>query len=252
MSSVAGMMSLTGALSGAAGGPLSVTFLGGRRDENPGRTVTTGATYSNIQFTTPSSFSTNLPSGTSLVVVAIMLEKVKAGYAQSTPRLTDPNNTWTQILQRHNNTGTSGGSEVVFMARELSSLPSTFTVHYRDSQARGVNTAWYAIQNYTSTSAVDTGAVSNSSGFDYAPGSVSLSWTGSGAVCIAAQADDRENMPSITGGTENFYSEIRLGNADNNLTASSNSILATGTSQSFTRPANNSSNAVVLAAVAFR
>jgi len=250
MSSVASMMSVTGSLSG--GGPLSVTFLGGRRDENPGRTVTTGSTYSNIQFTTPSSFSTNMPSGTSLVVVAIMFEKVAAGYAQSTPRLEDSDNqTWTQILQQHTNTGTGSGSEVVIMARELSSLPSTFTVHYRDSQARGVNSAWYAIQNYTSTSAVDTDVDFNAAGFDNVAGSVSLSWTGLGAACIAAAVDDRENSPSITGGTEDFYSEMRLGGSDNNLTHSANSILATGTSQSFTRPAATSTSAII-AAVAFR
>lgn len=236
----------------SGGGPLSVTFLGGRRDEDPGRTVTVGSVYSSIEFTTPSSFSTNMPSGTSLVVVAIMMEKVRAGYAQSTPRLEDGTNNWSQILQQHADTGTGSGSEVVFMACELSSLPSSFTVHYRESNERGVNTAWYAIQNYTSTSAVDTDADFDDGGFQTTDGSVSLSWTGSGAVCIAAQSDDKEGRPSITGGTEDFYSEIREGNQDNQLTSSANSTLATGTSQSFTRPATTSSRSVVLGAVAFR
>lgn len=246
------MQTLIGSYAAASGGELSVTFLGGRRDEDPGRTVTVGSVYSSIEFTTPSSFSTNMPSGTSLVVVAIMFEKSREGYNQSTPRLEDGTNTWSQILQQHADTNNGSGSEVVFMACELSSLPSSFTVHYREDNERGVNTAWYAIQNYTSTSAVDTDVDFDDDGFTTTDGSVSLSWTGSGAVCIAAQSEDKESRPSISGGTEDFYSEIREGNDDDQLTASANSTLATGTSQSFTRSANSGSRSVVLAAVAFR
>ena len=142
--------------SSLGGAPIEATFLGGREDLNPGRTETTGSTYSSTTFTTPASFSTNMPSDTSLIVVVQTFEKTVALYDGPNGDITDTDgNTWTRVAGEFNDiTGTT--TEVRVAVCELSSLPSSFTLHFKDNVGRAANSAWYALKNYSSTTPVTT------------------------------------------------------------------------------------------------
>lgn len=233
--------------SSLGGAPIEATFLGGREDLDPGRTQTVGSTYTSTTFTTPSSFSTNMPDGTSLIVVVQTMEKIDALYDGPNNDITDTDgNTWTRVGGVYDINKT----EVRMDVCELSSLPSSFDVHYKSGRTRACNTAWYALQNYSSTTPVttdtDTGAFSSTAG------STTVT-TKPGDFVITGSVEDQDPAPLITGSaamSSDFDTRAREEEVDGNQ-VSVVSETATGTSVTHTLPADAIRQSAAMLSVVF-
>ena len=231
--------------------PISATFLGGREDLDPGRSTTENSPsgYSSTTFTMPTSISNNMPSGTSLIVVVQMFEKTDALYdggpAGTGRDITDTDgNVWDRVGGVHSGADT----EVRVAVCELSSLPSSFTVHYKDSRDRACNTAWYALQNYTSTTPVTTDSTFGD--FTSTAGSTTVT-TQVGDFVITGSVEDQDPADLITGSanmSSDFDTMARTGSTDGNQ-VSVVSETATGTSVTHTLPADNRKDAAMLSVV---
>lgn len=232
-----------------SGGVLSATFLGGVRDEN--YTLTTGTTYASKQYST--SGLSALPSGTSLVLVVIGGEKVKGVYDGPNNDITDGSNTWTRVAAMGATgslTDTNSQAELRFVTCELSSLPSNFTVHYNDSRARAINTSWYAIQNYKSATPRVTLDSHDNNGFTSPFPSHTVS-TSPFDFVVSALSEDKQDMPAISGGTQDFYTTYRDGSAGN-VTFTTNSEIASGASVTHSLQSNIDYRDGVFMSVSFR
>lgn len=249
MSSVAGTMALTAAISGGGEG-LTATFLGGREDLNPGRTEVAYGNYFGTTFTTPASLSTNMPSGTSLIVVVQTFEKIRALYGGPNNDITDSDgNTWTRVAGVFNNT--SSETEVRVAVCELSSLPSSFTLHYDSGRDRSANSAWYALQNYSSTTSVSTDTTTGI--FTSTAGSTTVT-TQPGDVVITGSIEDSDPTALITGSasmTSDFDTDARGGNSGG-VQVSVVSEIATGTSVTHTLPTDATRQGATMLSVVFR
>ena len=234
--------------SSGGGGVFAATFLGGREDLNP-RTETAGATYSSTEFTMPTSISNNMPSGTSLVVVMIMAEKVDGLYNGPNNDITDTDgNNWTRVGGVYE---TNDGTEVRCAVCELSSLPSSFTVHFYDSRARAVNTAWYALQNYSSTTPVTTDTDTFGTGGNTTGSASTTVTTQVGDFVITGSVEDLDPNSLITG-SANMNSDFDTRARENSTTGNQVSVVsetATGTSVTHTLPSNTRRSCAMLSVV---
>jgi len=241
---------------GEATGPLTLTFLGGREDLNPGRTVTVTGAVTEGTFTMPTSVKTALTNigETCLVVAVVSLERTKL-YTGSSARITDDDsNVWTEQLVVTSAAGTSSGSEVIVMTCELSTMPDNFSVWYNSTitAGRACNTAFYAIQNYSSTTPVSTAGASTATGWKSSDGVATITGIQSGDIVLAGYNEDADlTSPGLTEGTEDLFTNARQGTASGN-TAAFHSIIATGTSQTFTAPADGSAREGAIGVIAFR
>lgn len=239
---------------GASGGPPILTFLGAREDLDPGRTVTVTGDYTEGEFTMPTSVKTALTNlgGTCLVVAVVSLEKV-GFYAGVSARITDDDsNVWTEQLVV--SPVDAEGSEVVIMSCELSAMPDNFSVHYESNRTAGraCNTAFYAIQNYTSTTPVSTASAATSTGWTSSDGVATITGIQSGDIILAGYNEDQDlTSPGLNEGTEDLFTNAREGSTTGN-TAAFHSIIATGTSQTFTAPADANSKEAAIGVIAFR
>ena len=230
------------------GGPITATFLGGREDSSTGRSTTAGVTYSSTTHTMLTSISNNMPSGTSLIVVVQCMEKTDGLYNGPNNDITDTDgNTWTRVAAIHD----GKDSEVRVAVCELSSLPSSFTVHYNENRDRSMNTAWYALQNYKSTTPVatdtDTGV------FTSTAGSITVT-TQADDFVITGSIEDTDPCPLITGSvnmSSDFDTRYRAGSGTGNQ-ISVVSETATGTSVTHTLPADLTRKSAAMASVVFR
>lgn len=247
MSSVAGMMTLTAAISGS-GESIAATFLGGREDLSP-RTTNEGSTYSSTTFTMPTSISNNMPSGSSLIVVVQTYEKTDGLYDGPNKDITDTDgNTWNRVA------GFRDGTVEVRVAVSdvpLSSLPSSFTLHYKDNRDRAANSAWYALQGYSSATPVTTDTDSGT--FTSTAGSTTVT-TQPGDFVITGSVEDTDPQPRLTGSaamTEDFHTTARTGSTSGNQ-VSVVSETAAGTSVTHTLPAAASRAKAAIISVVFR
>lgn len=145
----------------------------------------------------PTSISNNMPSGTSLIVVVQLFEKTDALYDGGPdgtgPDITDTDgNTWTRVAGVHD----GSDMEARVATCELSSLPSSFTLHYKDGRDRAANSAWYALQNYSSTTPVTTD--SDTGTFTSTDGSTTVT-TQADDFVITGAVEDVDPTPLITG-----------------------------------------------------
>jgi hypothetical protein len=191
-----------------------------------------------------------MPSGTSLIVVVQLFEKTDALYDGGPDGtgadITDTDgNTWTRAA------GVYDGSdmEVRVATCELSSLPSSFTLHYKDSRDRAANSAWYALQNYSSATPVTTDTDIGT--FTSTAGSTTVT-TQPDDFVITGSVEDDDPQDRITGSanmTEDFHTRARTGSSQGNQ-VSVVSETATGTSVTHTLPADaNRKNAAMLSVV---
>lgn len=246
MSSVAGMMTLTAAISGS-GESIAATFLGGREDLSP-RTTNEGSTYSSTTFTMPTSISNNMPSGSSLIVVVQTFEKTDDLYDGPNDITDTDGNTWNRVA------GFRDGSVEIRVAVSnvpLSSLPSSFTLHYKDSRDRAANSAWYALQGYSSATPVTTDT--DSGVFTSTAGSTTVT-TQPGDFVITGSVEDADPEPLLTGSanmSSDFDTMARTGNTSGNQ-VSVVSETAAGTSVTHTLPAAASRAKAAIISVVFR
>lgn len=239
-------------LDAGGGVPLSATFLGGREDLDPGRSTTEGNTYSSTTFTMPTSISNNMPSGTSLIVVVQTFEKTNALYdggPSGTGRdITDTDgNVWDRVAGVHDGAAT----EVRVATCELSSLPSSFTVHYKDNRDRACNTAWYALQNYSSATPVTTDTTTGD--FELTAGSTTVT-TQAGDFVITGSCEDGDPSSLITGSanmSSDFDTRARTGSTSGNQ-VSVVSETAAGTSVTHTLPTHSNRRDATMVSVVFR
>ena len=236
----------------AGGGlPLSVTFLGGREDLSPGRTTDENSTYSSTTFTMPTSISNNMPSGTSLIVVVQMFEKTNALYDGPNNDITDTDgNTWTRVAGVHSGVDTEVRVAVCEFGPD-DSLPSSFTVHYRSNRDRAANTAWYALQNYSSTTPVTTDSTTGN--FELTAGSTTVT-TQAGDFVITGSVEDGDPSPLITGSanmSSDFDARARTGSTSGNQ-VSVVSETASGTSVTHTLPTHSNRRDATMVSVVFR
>lgn len=237
-------------------GPLTLTFLGGREDLDPGRTVTVTSGVTEGAFTMPTSVKTALTNlgETCLVVAVVSLERTDL-YAGSSARITDDDsNVWTEHLVATSATSGADGSEVIIMSCELSVMPDNFSVHYQSTLAAGraCNTAFYAIQNYSSTTPVATASATTATGWDSSDGVATITGIQSGDIVLAGYNEDADfTSPGLTEGTEDLFTNARQGSSSGN-TAAFHSITATGTSQTFTAPADGAAREGAIGVIAFR
>jgi hypothetical protein len=179
----------------------------------------------------------------------IMTEKVDGLYNGPNNDITDTDgNTWTRVGGVYE---TNDGTEVRCAVCELSSLPSSFTVHFYDNRARAVNTAWYALQNYSSTTPVTTDTDTFGTGTS-ATGSASTTVTTQvGDFVITGSVEDADPNLLITGSANmnsNFDTRAREGSTTGNQ-VSVVSETATGTSVTHTLPSNTRRSCAMLSVV---
>ena len=246
-------MSITQLMILAAGSktPIEATFLGGREDLSPGRTTTEDSPlgYSSTTFTMPTSISNNMPSGTSLIVVVQLFEKTSALYdggpSGTGADITDTDgNTWTRVAGVHSGDET----EVRVAVCELSSLPSSFTLHYDETKDRAANSAWYALQNYSSTTPVATDSTFGE--FELTAGSTTVA-TQPGDFVITGSCEGIDPADLITGSanmSSDFDTRARTGSTNGNQ-VSVVSETATGTSVTHTLPADSRADATMVSVV---
>jgi hypothetical protein len=196
----------------------------------------------------PTSISNNMPSGTSLIVVIQCMEKTSALYNGPNNDITDSDgNTWTRVAAFHD----GADAEVRVAVCELSSLPSSFSVHYRSSRDRAMNTAWYALQGYGSTTPVATDT--DGGAFTSTAGSTTVTTqAGDFVITGSMEADDPNQL--ITG-SANMSSDFDTRYREGGSTGQQTSVVsetATGTSVTHTLPADGSRKSAAMVSVAFR
>lgn len=243
------MSSILLAATNVFGGVIEATFLGGREDLSPRTTIENSPLgYSSTTFTMPTSISNNMPSGTSLIVVVQLFEKTDALYDGPSNDITDTDgNTWTRVAGVHD----GSDMEVRVATCELSSLPSSFTLHYKDGRDRAANSAWYALQNYSSTTPVTTDSTTGL--FTSTAGSTTVT-TEVDDFVITGAVEDVDPTPLITGSanmSSDFDTRTRHGNSTGNQ-VSVVSETATGTSVTHTLPADSTRKLAAMLSVVFR